>query len=334
LAAALALGALLWGRGHFSSRDRPIRLMVYAFSTQEPVLTQSLLPAFREAWAAAGGRDIVIESVFGPSATLAGQINLGAPADVTLFSNAPHVTWLRTAKRVRADTEPVVVGCTPLVIVVRAALRERVRDFADLASPGVRLLHADPEKSGVGEWSILAVYGSALFATPGAAGPDAGAAQLEAVWRNVQLLAPSARALMTLYELGAGDALITYEQDALLARQRGVDAEIVVPPRTVAACHVASLVDSNVSRSERPAAEALLSFMTGEQGQAIFRSYFLRPPDLADREFAPLGELFTPDDLGGWAHAHRSLVEGHWRQHIRPRLQLDSGPVLLGPAER
>jgi ABC-type sulfate transport system substrate-binding protein len=69
----------------------------------------------------------------------------------------------------------------------------------------------------------------------------------------------SARASLILFELGAGDALVTYEQDAFLARQRGVSLEIVRPPRTILARHYAVIVDENVTASEEPVAEAFLT---------------------------------------------------------------------------
>ena len=78
----------------------PVRLVVYAFSTQEEVLAQTIFPAFEQTWEAKNGRDLIIEGVFGPSGTLAGQINLGAPADVALLSNEQHVTWLKVGRQV------------------------------------------------------------------------------------------------------------------------------------------------------------------------------------------------------------------------------------------
>jgi ABC-type sulfate transport system substrate-binding protein len=332
---AVIMGVVLIGLGGrrlLVDARGPLRLIVYAFSTQEEVLTQGILPAFQDTWEAEHGSELTIESVFGPSATLAGQINLGAPADVTLFSNAHHVTWLRLGRRVRADTEPVTVGCTPIVIVTRVGNPAGIMDYADLTRPGIRLLHADPKSSGAAEWAILAVYGSGLLAHPERATADVDAVdQLQAVWRNVQLMAPSARAIMTLFELGAGDAVITYEQDALLALDRGVELEIVMPPRTVAACHVLTLVDDNITRAERPVVEAFVDFMLGDAGQTILRTYHLRPPDLTDPAFAPTGEVFTAEDLGGWAEAHRRLIDDLWQEQIEPRLELESGPVLVGP---
>lgn len=108
----LVLVIFYGGQTILADTRRPARLIVYAFSTQEEVLTQQIFPDFEQAWEAETGRELTIEGIFGPSGTLAGQINLGAPADVALLSNEQHVTWLKVGRRVVWETEPVIVSYT------------------------------------------------------------------------------------------------------------------------------------------------------------------------------------------------------------------------------
>ena len=168
----------VWSGLH-SPKTEPLRLVVYAFSTQEEMLTQGIFPAFEQSWEAQNGRALKVEGVFGPSGVLAGEINLGAPAHVALFSNLRHVNWLMLGKRLQPDAEPVMYASTSLVIVTRRGNPWAIREFSDLARPGLRLLHADPRTSGAGQWAILAEYGSALSE---AGGQAAAEAQLEAIW--------------------------------------------------------------------------------------------------------------------------------------------------------
>jgi ABC-type sulfate transport system substrate-binding protein len=267
-----------------------------------------------------------LEGVFGPSGTLAAQINLGAPADVSIFSHAQHVTHLQIGKRVLGQSEAVTVGCTPLVIVTRPGNPAGLSDLASLAQPGLHLLHADPRSSGAGHWAVLAEYGSGYLPAHDDA---AGQACLAGIWRNVRLLGPSARAALTLFELGAGDALLTYEQDALLAQERGVPLEIVVPPRTVLAEHVAVIVDDHVTAAERPVAQALIDFMLSSEGQEILGRYHLRPADCGGEGFVPLDHPFTVEALGGWAQAYPTLIETLWQSEIEPRLDVEPAIQLL-----
>ena len=313
----------------------PVRLVVYAFSTQEEALTQGIFPAFERMWEAESGKELAIVGVFGPSATLAEQIHLGSPADVALFSNAQHVRWLQIGRQVRRDTQSAIFGYTPLVIVTRPGLNEslaaEIAGYADLANPDLHLVHTDPRSSGAGEWAVLAEYGSALLET---SDHVAAEEQLKAIWHSVRLLGPSARATLTLFELGAGDALVTYEQDARLALERGVPLEIVTPPRTIVAQPVVVIVDENVTRAERPAAEAFIDYLLSDDGQRILSRFYLRPVGRDDDHFPVLVDPFTVEDLGGWSSAYQELVEGVWQTEIEPRLELGAGSILLRREER
>ena len=144
------------------------------------------------------------------------------------------------------------------------------------------------------------------------------------------MLGPSARATLTLFELGAGDALVTYEQDARLALERGVPLEIVIPPRTIVANHVVVIVDSNVPAAERPVAQAFVSHLLSETGQQAFAEYHLRPDNLESEAFPPLSQPFTVEELGGWTLVYPRLVETLWEKEIEPRLNLEQTPRLLG----
>lgn len=322
----LAIVIYYSGRAILADSGGPVKLVVYAYSTQEEVLSQAILPAFEQSWEAETGRELTIEAVFGPSGTLAGQINLGAPADVALLSNEQHVNWLKVGRRVKLESEPVVVSQTPMVIVTRPGNPAGITAFGDLAQPGLYLLHADPRSSGAGGWAVLAEYGSAWLES---GSQSEAQSQLQAIWDNVRLLAPSARATLTLFELGAGDAMITYEQDARLALARGVPLEIVLPPRTIVAQHVAIIVDDNVTLAEQPAVQALLNYLVSEAGQSAFSHYHLRPAMAANEAFPSLDQPFTVAALGGWSQAYPELVEQLWEGKIKPRLKLDSAIQLL-----
>lgn len=335
LGIVLLVAVTLYGRVILAGEQEPVRLVIYAFSTQEEALTQRILPDFEQAWQAETGQDLIIEAVFGPSGTLAGQINLGAPADIALVSNIQHVNWLKLGKRVRWETEPVVIGYTPMVIVTRPGNPAGIAGFADLArpaakgaTPSLNLIHADPRSSGAGEWTVLAEYGSAFLESND---QDAAAAQLRAIWRNVRLLSPSARAALALFEVGAGDALVTYEQDARLALERGVPLEIVVPPGTIMAQHMAVAIDDNITTRERPAVAAFLNYLAAEAGQQAFGDYHLRPAAAAGGTSPDLVRPFTVQDLGGWSRAYDELINRLWRSEIESRLDTVAAPTLLEP---
>lgn len=306
------------------------KLVVYAFSTQEDVLTQGIFPAFEQKWKADTGQDLSIEAVFGPSGTIAGQINLGASADVAIFSNARHVMWLKVGRRVHMDTQPVVIGTTPIVIVTRPGNPDNIAGFTDLAKPGLQLIHANPRTSGVGEWAVLAEYGSVLQTSGSQVEAEQ---QLKGIWGNVRLLAPSARAAMMMFELGAGDAFVTYEQDAEFSIDRGIPLEIVIPPGTIIAQHVAVIVDDNITSSRRPVAEAFLRYLQSDPGQQIFHRYHQRSISHYLEELPILYQPFTVEKLGGWMKAYDELILSLWQEEIEPGLDLQEASKIVEPGD-
>lgn len=328
LIVALLIGLVLYhgGSAMIAGPHPPVKLVVYGFSTQEEVFNQRIFPAFEAIWEAKTGRDLIIEGVFGPSGTLANQIILGGPADVAIFSNAQHVAWLQVGRQVERDTQAEIIGCTPMVIVTRLGNPAGIKDFADLSQPGIQLLHPEPGRSGAGDWAILAEYGSAYLVN---ADRNAAEAQLKGIWNNVKVLGSSARATLTLFELGAGDALVTYEQDALLALDRDVPLEVILPPRTIIAQHMVVIVDANVTPSEREVAEDFVRYLLSEAGQKMLGQYHLRPPEVEASAFKAIYQPFTVEDLGGWLQAYHDLIEGLWKSHMAPQLETEPLPMLL-----
>lgn len=325
---ALLMGLVLYhgGSAMIAGSRPPVELVVYGFSTQEEAFNQRIFPTFEAIWEAKTGRDLIIEGVFGPSGTLANQIILGGPADVAIFSNAQHVTWLQVGRQVDRDTQAEIIGWTPMVIVTRSGNPAGIKDFADLSQPGLRLLHPEPGRSGAGDWAILAEYGSTYLDR---GDRDVAEAQLRGIWNNVKVLGSSARATLTLFELGAGDALVTYEQDALFALDRGIPLEVIMPPRTIVAQHMVVIVDANVTPPERAAAEDFVRYLLSEAGQKILEQYHLRPPEVEVDAFTSISQPFTVEDLGGWSQAYHDLIEGLWKGQIVPQLATEPLPTLL-----
>lgn len=327
LIVAVLLALILYNGGEalVAGRRPPVKLVVYAFSTQEELLSQHIFPAFEAYWEAEKNRDLLIDGVFGPSGTLANQIMMGAPADVAIFSNEQHVTWLRIGRQVDAETEAAVIGCTPMVIVTRPGNPYNIQSFADLAQPGLSLLHPEPGRSGAGDWALLAEFGSAYLA-----GNDQAAAeeQLTAIWKNVKVLGTSARATLSLFELGAGDALVTYEQDALLAVDRGVPLEVVLPPHTIVAQHLAVVVDDNVTLADNTAAQDFVDYLASQAGQKLLTKYHMRPPANDSVAFTTILEPFGIEALGGWSKAYHDMIEGVWPTRLAPYLATEPLPTF------
>jgi sulfate/thiosulfate transport system substrate-binding protein len=320
---AVLMVALAYAAWVFFLQERtPVRLVVYASSVQQETLLEGIFPAFKAKWQASSGRELSLEGVFDSSESLARQINLGAPADIAIFTHTQPVTTLRYGKKIDMDAQAIIIGCTPMVIVTRPGNPKNIMEFSDLAQSGLNLIHANPVDSGFGQWALLAEYGSVFVESQDA---QIAEQRLMSIWKNVRVMTPSARAAMTLFEIGAGDALVTCEQDARLAIDRGADLEIVVPTTTVFAQPVAILIDGNISHNEREAAEAFLEFLVSAEARQIFASYYLYGQGDICQVFPGVANTFTVDDMGGWHEVFRNV----WLRKIEPFLDVEITPSQM-----
>jgi sulfate/thiosulfate-binding protein len=324
---ALSLASLITGcRSSTAQYGEGIRqtIVVYGFSIEEEVLTEGIFPAFQDYWQEQTGQEVTFKSVFSGSEDLAEEIIGGAEADVAILSNDQHAVWLRINDLVETNWRVFpsngIVSRSPLVVVVRPNNPLGIKDWADLARPGVSLVHPDPRTSGGAQWALLAEYGSALLEEENG-GQEAAHEQLRDIWNNVVATPSSAREALKQFLFGVGDALVTYEQDALLAKDRGAALEIVTPPSTVVSEHVAVIVDQNVKSWEREVVEAFVTFLWSDEAQKAFTHYYFRAVtdealNEAVPEFCKIERPFTAQSLGGWGRAYSEIIHGVWEEQI------------------
>jgi sulfate/thiosulfate transport system substrate-binding protein len=337
--ALLALGLCLLGaclpKSSTGGRRGGARVItLYGFSVMKEVLDRTVLPAFIEKWKRERGEDVRFAASYAGSETITNQILQGVAADVGIFSIERDVQRLVEEKQlVKADWKAGlpnngIVNKTPFVILVRKGNPKGIRDFADLAKPGVKLIHPDPDGSGGAQWSILAIYGSELKksqAESGAPDPVRALGLLKSVWKNVISTPDSARAARTQFETGYGDALITYELEGLLMKQANMPFEIVVPRSTILSEHPAVLIDKNVDADERPLLDAFMQYLWSDEAQQAFVKYHFRAVtneglNDANPEFARVELPFTVGDLfGGWGRAYPEVIDAVWKKQVRQK---------------
>jgi len=220
-----------------------------------------------------------------------------------------------------------LINKTPFIILVRKGNPKGIRDFADLAKPGVKLIHPDPVSSGGAQWSVLAIYGAELVKSEKQTGSrnEARALQsLRTIWRNVFSTPGSAREARTQFETGYGDALITYELEGLLMKEAGAPIDIIVPEATIFSEHPAVTIDRNVTAGERPLIDAFMQYLWSEEAQRAFVKYHFRSVtdealDAGNAGFAQIKMPFTVDYFGGWNRAYPEVIERVWRDRIQKR---------------
>src|SRR5258708_37951047 len=169
-----------------------VHITLYGFSIMKESLEKAIYPAFAGKVKREHGFNVRFTSSFAGSETVTNQILQGVKAQVAILSIERDAQRLKDKGFVTSDWHALpqkgIVNKTPFVIIVRKGNPKGIHDFADLAKPGVKLIHPDPVSSGGAQWSILAIYGSELVKSDkqtGGADHARAVQMLQAIWRNV-----------------------------------------------------------------------------------------------------------------------------------------------------
>lgn len=277
---------------------------------------QELIPIFQSFWKEKTGQEVVFEESYQGSGAQSRAIVEGFEADIAALSLEADIQRIQNAGLITQDwkSKPYagIVSTSVVSFAVRKGNPQAIHDWADLAQPGVEVLTPNPKTSGGAMWNILALYGAAkqgMVAGVTADDDTAAAEFLQAVLSNVIVMDKGARESITNFEKGVGDVAITYENEVLVGRQKGLDYELVIPRSTILIENPIAIVDVYVDKhGNRDVVEAFLDFLFSRQAQEIFAAHGLRSPDPAvaaatASQYPPVENLFIIDYFGGWAEA-------------------------------
>jgi sulfate transport system substrate-binding protein len=292
-------------------------------------MEKAVFPGFIARWKQLHGQEVRFQSSFAGSETVTNQILQGAPAEVAILSIERDAQRLKSGGFTTSDWHSYpsrgIVNKTPFIIIVRKGNPKGIRDFPDLGKPGVKLIHPDPVSSGGAQWSILAIYGSELKKSEIESSEEDKARALQtlkSIWRNVKATPGSAREARTTFELGNGDALITYELEALLMKEANAPIEVVVPRSTIFSEHPAVVIDKNVSSDKRQIVDAFMQYLWSDEAQQAFVKFHFYSTtkeefNQANTGFGRIELPITIEDLGGWERAYPEVIEKIFRVQVQ-----------------
>jgi len=277
-------------------------------------LYEEVNAAFAKEYALKTGVTVTVNQSHGGSGKQARAVIDGLEADVVTLALAYDVDAIAAkgqllpaewAKRLPGNSAPF---SSTIVFVVRKGNPKGVKDWDDLAKPGVQIITPNPKTSGGARWNYLAAYG---WAQRKAGGDEAPARELvKGIFANVPVLDAGARGSTTTFvQRGIGDVLVTWESDALLVlgSPQGGELELVVPSASILAETPVAVVDHNVDKhGTRAAAEAYVQFLYSDAARAIAVKHGYRPTgegiELPER-FAKVPTFGIDEQFGGWAKA-------------------------------
>jgi len=254
------------------------------------------------------GKDVTWQESYGPSGDQSRAVVSGLQADYVNFSLEGDVSRLVKAGLVdqswNSGPTKGIVSDSTVVIVVQKGNPLGIKDWSDLTKAGVKIVTPNPASSGSARWNILAAYQQVIAN----GGTEAEAEDyLTKFFNHVVALPGSGRDATNTFLQGAANVLISYENEAILARQSGEDFDYILPAATLKIENPGAVL-----KNANPKARAYLNFVLSPAGQEEFVKKGFRPV-VAD---TPIGEvtgannpakpfpvptkLFTISDLGGW----------------------------------
>jgi sulfate/thiosulfate-binding protein len=300
---AVALLASLTGCGSSSSSSGS-QLSLVAFSVPKAAY-DDLQADFTKS---ADGKGVTWKSSYGASGDQARAVISGLPADYVGFSLSSDMTKLVDKNLVAQDwnTGPTkgIVSTSVVVIVVRKGNPKGIHGWADLVKPGVKIVTPNPGSSGSARWNVLAAW-SQITAN---GGTEAQAVSyLTKYYQNVVSLPASGREATSAFTSGTGDVLISYENEAIAARQNNADVDYIVPDTTL------KIENPGAVTVKAPdSAKKFLGYVESADGQKVFAEHGFRPIDASvtpgdvkgandpAKPFPAVKKLVTISELGGW----------------------------------
>ncbi len=258
-------------------------------------LYQHFNQAFINYWKTKTGQTIAIEQSHGGSSKQARAVIDGLQADVVTLALGYDIDAISQnaglipanwQKRLPWNSTPFT---STILFLVRKGNPKHIRDWDDLAKPGVSVITPNPKSSGGGRWNYLAAWAFALN-QPG--GNDEKARDFVTnLYKNVPVLDSGARGSTTTFvQRQIGDVLIAWESEAILSiKEIGPDkVEIVMPSLSIVAEPPVSIVDKVVDKKgTRKIAQAYLEYLYTAEGQEIAASNYYRPRlDSVARKYA------------------------------------------------
>ena len=271
---------------------------------------KAIIPKFTQKWYKEHNQIVHINQSYSSSGAQTRAVIDGLPADIVHLAMALDTKKIEQNGLIASGWESrlpnnSIVSKSVVALVTRKDNPRKINDWPDLANHGVQIITAHPKTSGVARWSFLALWNAGMKSEKNEAKITDYIAK---VYSNATILSRDARdATETFLKQGQGDALINYEHEVILAQQKGLHLNYVIPDVNVSIDNPITIVDKNVDRhGNREVVEAFIQQLFTPEAQAEFAKVGFRPVvDIKGFKksivkYPPVKNLNQVSDFGGW----------------------------------
>ncbi|MBD2186553.1 sulfate ABC transporter substrate-binding protein [Pseudanabaena mucicola] len=293
-----------------SEQKKDVQLTLVSFAVTKQAYKE-IIPKFVEKWQKEHNQKVTFGQSYGGSGAQTRAVIDGLDADIVHLALEGDTSKIEQAGLINQGWEEKlpnqsIVSQSVPVLVVREGNPKNIQDYADLKKEGIRLITADPKTSGVAKWNFLAIWNALIKKSDN---DTQLFNDLIKVYANVPILARDAReATDAFFKQRQGDVLINYENEIILASQKGQKVNYVIPPVNVSIDNPIAVVDKNIDKhGNREVAEAFVKYLFTPEAQTEFAKVGFRPVEATvakEKQFVdlypPVKDLATVKDLGGW----------------------------------
>jgi sulfate transport system substrate-binding protein len=297
--------------------DRAVKLTLASYAVTQSAY-EKIIPKFVQEWKDKTGQTVTFDQSYGGSGSQTRAVIDGLEADVVALALALDTQKIEKAGLIQPGWEQEFPNDSIVTKSVAALVKRdenvKVNQWSDLANKDIKVITANPKTSGGARWNFLALWGSV---TQAGGNQDAAQTFVEKIYQNVPVLPKDAReASDVFYKQAQGNVLMNYENEVILAKQKGESLPYFVPTDyNISIDSPVALVDANVDKhGTREVAEAFVKFLFTPEAQREFAKVGFRPVnETVAQEFAsqypPVKHLFTVKDLGGWKAIQTEFFE-------------------------
>lgn len=278
----------------------------------------AIIPKFQEKWKAEHNQNVTFNQSYGGSGSQTRAVLDGLEADIVHLAVGVDVDRLTEGGLITGDwtkklPDEGIVTKSVATIITRDGNPKNITNWSDLARDGVSFITADPKTSGVAQWNFLGMWGSVTQT----GGTEEQAKEfVTKAFQNAPVLSKDAReATDTFFTQGQGDALVNYENEAILANLKGENLPYTVPSVNISIDNPLAVVDVNAKKhGTLEVAEAFAEFLYSPEAQREFAAVGFRPVEptvVAEyaKKFPKVDNLFTVGDFGGWGVVRKRFFE-------------------------